>query len=126
MIKGLDMTEDQFIDLCILCGCDYTESIEGIGPITAFKFMKECGSLEKVLAKLEEDNKSTTKKKKYTIPSPYPYEDARELFKKPVVFQDIDKLEIKWKKPDEEQLKNLLVEEKGFSETRVENALKKL
>ena len=29
MIKGLDMTEDQFIDLCILCGCDYTESIEG-------------------------------------------------------------------------------------------------
>ena len=56
--------------------------------------MKECGSLEKVLAKLEEDNKSTTKKKKYTIPSPYPYEDARELFKKPVVFQDIDKLEV--------------------------------
>lgn len=28
---GLNMTQDQFIDLCILCGCDYCDSIKGIG-----------------------------------------------------------------------------------------------
>ena len=25
------MTQDQFIDLCILLGCDYCETIKGIG-----------------------------------------------------------------------------------------------
>lgn len=29
MLKELDMPYEQFIDLCILCGCDYTEAIEG-------------------------------------------------------------------------------------------------
>lgn len=24
MLKELDMTYDEFVDLCILCGCDYT------------------------------------------------------------------------------------------------------
>ena len=27
-IAGLDMTKEQFIDLCILLGCDYCESIK--------------------------------------------------------------------------------------------------
>ena len=30
MIKGFDMTHDEFVDLCILCGCDYTETVDGI------------------------------------------------------------------------------------------------
>lgn len=29
----LQLTMEQFIDLCILCGCDYTDSIKGIGPV---------------------------------------------------------------------------------------------
>ncbi|MCO5553364.1 hypothetical protein L7F22_006885 [Adiantum nelumboides] len=29
VIQGLDLTMDQFIDLCILCGCDYCETIKG-------------------------------------------------------------------------------------------------
>ena len=44
-IAGLDMTKEQFIDLCILLGCDYCESIKGIGQATAFKLIKEHGSL---------------------------------------------------------------------------------
>ena len=34
------MSMDEFIALCILCGCDYTESIDGIGPVTAYKLIK--------------------------------------------------------------------------------------
>jgi len=29
MLKELEMTYDEFIDLCILCGCDYLETIDG-------------------------------------------------------------------------------------------------
>lgn len=34
------MSHEEFVDLCILCGCDYTESIDGIGPTTAFKLIQ--------------------------------------------------------------------------------------
>ena len=49
MIKELELTYDEFVDLCILCGCDYTDSIEGVGPITAYKFIKEFKTIEKVI-----------------------------------------------------------------------------
>ncbi len=29
MLEMLELTHDQFIDLCILCGCDYCETIRG-------------------------------------------------------------------------------------------------
>ena len=48
-IAGLDMTKEQFIDLCILLGCDYCESIKGIGQATAFKLIKEHGSLDNIV-----------------------------------------------------------------------------
>jgi flap endonuclease-1 len=47
------MTEDEFIDLCILLGCDYSVSIDGIGPKTAFKLIKEHGSIEKIIDYIE-------------------------------------------------------------------------
>lgn len=30
VIKGMDMTHEQFVDLCILCGCDYSMTIDGL------------------------------------------------------------------------------------------------
>ena len=29
VLEGLTLTADQFVDLCILCGCDYCGSIRG-------------------------------------------------------------------------------------------------
>lgn len=37
VLEELKLTADQFIDLCILCGCDYTEKISGIGPYRALQ-----------------------------------------------------------------------------------------
>ena len=37
VVEELKLTRDQFIDLCILCGCDYTEKIGGIGPFRALQ-----------------------------------------------------------------------------------------
>jgi flap endonuclease-1 len=40
VLSGFDMNMTEFIDLCILCGCDYSQSIGNIGPVTAFKLMQ--------------------------------------------------------------------------------------
>ncbi|KAF8318504.1 PIN domain-like protein [Clavulina sp. PMI_390] len=48
-LEGLDMTMDQFIELCILLGCDYLEPIKGVGPKSALKLMKEYGNLGAVV-----------------------------------------------------------------------------
>lgn len=60
-LSGLGISYEQFVDLCILCGCDYCGSIKGIGPKTALKLIKQHGNLEKVVLVLGRD-------KKYQIP----------------------------------------------------------
>ena len=106
------MTQAQFVDLCILCGCDYTANIQGVGPIKAFKYIQEeGGTIEGVLDRIQKDNEDPKKKKKYHIPDTFYYKEARELFINPDVEKDKSKIEplIKWSKPVEEQLKEYLV-----------------
>ena len=71
------MTQEEFVDLCILCGCDYTNTIGGMGPKTAYNLMKECGSIEKVIEKVEAMNQDENKKKKYIIPENFLYAQSR-------------------------------------------------
>ena len=70
-LEGLDMTMSQvldptshftvlsdvlflqFIEMCLLLGCDYLEPIKGVGPKTAYKLMQEYGSLDEVLEHLK-------------------------------------------------------------------------
>lgn len=49
VLKVLGMSENQFVDLCILLGNDYIDNAEGVGPISAYKLIKEHGSIEKIL-----------------------------------------------------------------------------
>lgn len=47
------MTKEQFIDLCILLGCDYCESIRGVGPKKAFELIKTYGDIETILENID-------------------------------------------------------------------------
>ena len=49
VLEAFEMTHEQFVDLCILCGCDYTNSIGGVGPGTAFKLIRDLKNIESVL-----------------------------------------------------------------------------
>ena len=53
-LEGLEMKMSQFIDLCILLGCDYLEPIKGIGPKSALKLVREYGDLKGVVEHLRE------------------------------------------------------------------------
>ncbi|KAJ6220386.1 hypothetical protein RDWZM_006198 [Blomia tropicalis] len=49
VLKGLELTQDEFIDLSILMGCDYCSNIKGIGPKTGHDLIKKYGTIEKIL-----------------------------------------------------------------------------
>ena len=114
LLAGLELTWDQFIDVCILCGCDYCDSIKGIGPINALKYIKQYGNIEGLLEHLD--------KEKYPVPDDWPYKEARVLFKNPEVVQT-DGLTLKWTAPDEEAVVAFLCGEKSFNEDRIRKQL---
>lgn len=51
VLSGLGITHQQFIDLGILMGCDYCESIKGIGGKKGLELIKKFGSIEQILEK---------------------------------------------------------------------------
>ncbi|RKO99748.1 hypothetical protein CXG81DRAFT_14103 [Caulochytrium protostelioides] len=117
VLEGLEMTKETFVDLCILLGCDYCESIRGIGPHRALALLREHQSIENILASLDPD--------KFTVPEDWPYAEARRLFLHPDV-ADPATFDFEWKKPDEEGLVQFMVNEKGFSEKRIRDGIAKL
>lgn len=145
-IEGLGLTHDQFVDLCILLGCDYCDNIKGIGPKTALKLIREHGSIEKILPVVKDiakytvpktwipdekdENETTdeegendderTKERTTTTPA---YVLARDLFHNHEVDTDV---ELKWKEPQEDELTKFLVEEAGFNPERVKVQIEKL
>ncbi len=109
VLENLKISMDQFIDLCILCGCDYCGTIERVGPKTALKLIREHGSLE-TIAKI----------KKIDLTRMI---EARNLFKSP----DVHKItELTPGKIDEEEFFNFMVKEKGFSEERILASIEKI
>ncbi|KAL8642154.1 MAG: hypothetical protein Q9221_003988 [Calogaya cf. arnoldii] len=122
VLEGLGMERKQFIDLCILLGCDYVDPIPKVGPSSALKLIRDYGTLEAVVEHIKTDPK-----KRYTIPEDWPYQDARELFVNPDVRPaDHPECDFHWNAPDVEGLVKFLVTEKGFSEDRVRSAAARL
>lgn len=75
----------QFVDLCILLGCDYCETIRGIGPKRAIELVSQYKSIEEILENID--------KSKYVVPEDWNYEQARQLFMNPEV-ADPEKVEV--------------------------------
>lgn len=100
ILDSMAFTYDEFLDLCILCGSDYTSKINGLGPITAYKLIQKYGNIEEFL---KVNNK-------YIIPDNFDYIKARNLFKNPInkdVYNKIDK-NFKMLQPKLELLKDYI------------------
>lgn len=60
-----------------MLGCDYTNSIKGVGPKRAVELIKTHRSLEKIIENLDI--------KKFPIPEDWNYKQARLLFQEPEI-----------------------------------------
>jgi len=117
VLSELNLSHTEFVDLCILLGCDYCSSIKGIGPKKALEMINKYRTIEKILENIDQS--------KYTVPENWPYEQCRKLFFEPEV-TPADNIEFNWTMPNEEALIDFMVKEKNFSEERIRSGIKKL
>lgn len=48
LLKEMELSSDEFLDFCIMCGTDYNDNIPGVGPVKAYALIKEYGSIEHI------------------------------------------------------------------------------
>lgn len=75
ILNCLEITYEQFVDFCILCGCDYSPKIPRLGVITAYKYIKLDKDIESILDKYCGDDK------KFKVPENFDYIKSRVLLK---------------------------------------------
>lgn len=119
VLSGMNINMEQFIQLCVLCGCDYTNTIKGIGPNKALKLIQQYSTIDNIIPTLDT--------KKYQIPDPseFLYNESAALFTAPEV-TDSSNIELIWRDCDEPGLIQFLCHEKGFDQARVEAGIKRL
>ncbi len=111
VLKECGITHEQLIDVGILIGTDFNpDGIKGLGPKTAWKLIKQHGTLEHALPHIK------------NAEFPHPPQSIREIFLHPDVRDDYT---LQWREPDVEGIVNFLVREKDFSEDRVRKALER-
>lgn len=112
VLAECSLTREQLIDVGILIGTDFNpDGIEGIGPKTALKLIRQHGTLEKALP--------------YIKNATFPCEPQliREEFLHPKVTDDY---KLEWKEPDEQKIIDFMCNEKEFGEERIKKALERM
>ena len=109
VLKELNITRDELVDMGILIGTDFCEGMKGIGAKTALKLARS-GKLNEKLAELQKQ-------------STHDLCEVREIFLNHNVNTDY---KIKWEKPKKDKLIEFMCYEHGFSEERVMKASDKL
>uniref|UniRef100_A0A0K0EKR8 Flap endonuclease 1 n=1 Tax=Strongyloides stercoralis TaxID=6248 RepID=A0A0K0EKR8_STRER len=116
-LKEMQFTMDQFIDYCIILGCDYTPSIHGIGPKKAYDLIKTYKNIETIIKNIDLE--------KYKVPENWNFKVARDLFITPEV-TDGNEFNFRWTTPDVEGIISFMCGEKNFNEQRLRASLERL
>ena len=99
ILEKMCLTNDQWVDFCVLCGCDYCDRIPNLGPKNAIKLLKAHGSVENILKNVGS---------KYKVPENY-----MENYNKSIaIFKNEEEFEFECadaiKRPCEEKIAELL------------------
>lgn len=106
ILSDLDIDMGSFIQLCILLGSDYGPTVPGIGPIKAYKIIKEHRTIESA-------------QKAGVIPRSYNYRRILNYFVK-TKHKKVNKSDIKAESIDVVEIKRFLID-KGFSDSNTIN-----
>lgn len=108
-LSSLGVSREKLIDIAILIGTDFNESLQRVGAKTAISLMKKYGTLENVLNAKNEFISNL--------------EEIRELFRNPPTVSDI---EMKFMEPNKEEILKFLCETHNFSEDRITKGIEEL
>ena len=109
VLKELNVTREELVDMGILIGTDFCDGLKGVGAKTALKLAHK-GQLKEKIAELQKQ-------------SSHDLDEVREIFLNHNVNTDY---KIKWEKPNKDKIIEFLCYEHGFSEDRVSKASDKL
>ncbi|KAM0687659.1 Elongation of fatty acids protein 2 [Conglomerata obtusa] len=117
ILKDMKLTMSEFIDMCILLGCDYCESVKGIGPMKAYQFIKKYGNIERIMEM----------ETKIVYPKDWNFADARKIFEElpNLESEEIISKSIKFDSIDINKIVEFLSVQHGFSEERVRKGMDK-
>ena len=109
VFKELGIKREQLIIIGILVGSDYNPGIKGYGSKRALELVKKEKTLERVLKKIKWEHET-------------PAENIYEFYLNPPV-EDVD---IKFKPLDSDKILKFMVDERDFSQDRIEKVIKTL
>lgn len=118
ILNTLHLTHEQFIELCILFGCDYCEHITDVKIIDIYNVYSNNKTIEGTLKDL--------KTIKNNIPDKINYLDAKQYFIDSVHNNNISEDYLKLRKPDIDKLTDILVNRYGLIKYQVIYKLNKL
>ncbi len=119
------LSREQLIDAALLVGTDFNPGIKGIGPKKAIALVKTEGGLEPLLDRLADDPGSAEKAVERAILEQHEALMDRETIRK--IFLEPDHVDVDLSKPsaDPALVQQFMVEERGFSQDRVDGALRR-
>ena len=126
------LTRPQMVKLAYLCGCDYTDGVQGVGPVTGLEILlefpgDELDGLNKLKdwwteahtqVKCNSDTKLKKKLKTLELSEGFPNPAVYEAFMQPVVDESTD--EFTWGKPDLDLLRDFAYDKLGWTKAKVD------
>lgn len=75
VLSAMSMTYETFVEFCILCGCDFTPKLAGIGNAKAETIIRKHGSIERYIASLPQSKRAGL--------DDFLWKESKELFMNP-------------------------------------------
>ena len=89
ILETLDITLAQWIDFCILCGCDYSKRVRGMGPKKSIELIRKYHNIEAI------EEVFIGEGKRFQAPNSFDYKRSRQLLTEaPHYLEEYDKINV--------------------------------
>ena len=117
ILESLELSQDEFIEFCILLGCDYSGHVSSINCFQIYDYYSKYKDFYETLEKIRKDNYYTSSFKNYL--------SVKEYFTNPLV-NELNESDLILKKPKYSELMKLLVGKYGLIKYKIKNKLERL
>jgi len=115
ILEKLELNYENFIDFCILLGCDYCNGLNDIHPNIIFKYFKETKNIDATLQLLRNNG--------FRVPERIDYERSKKYFLDCNSNKYIDFKNINLRKPNIDDLEKKLVEDYSLIKSKIDKKL---
>jgi len=130
LLAGMGLTHEQFIEVCIILGNDYSPGIKGVTSVSLFEEYIKFKNMDKFLAHIRHINTEELRNDreiKYDIPPNFDkiWRSTKDYYQNVRVI-DPKSIDVEWTEPDYDNLKNYLIDKFEFDKTVVNDDIQSL